>query len=184
MEQKNINFLILAFVFLIVGSALIVSIATATNDVVDKQTVSNESVDVTTARIADSLLSYDPTVELTLANAPAGWEQSDCPITDFVIRNQTGSTATVTTDYVLTDSRGVITLVNSSFWHSGTAVDTVIQPANITTVDYTYCDSDYLNSGWGRAVITTVPGFFALALLGVALWLFYMVFQGIGLIKR
>ena len=181
MEQKNINFLILAFVFLIVGSALIVSIATSTNAVVDKETVTDEALDLETVRIADGILSYDPTVELTIANAPAGWEISDCPITNFVLYNQTGTETAITTDYLFTPSTGVLTLVNSSIWFDS---GTMIQPSNDTTLSYTYCDDDYLNSSWGRAVLTTVPGFFALALLGVALWLFYSVFASIGLIKR
>ena len=181
MEQKNINFLILAFVFLIVGSALIVSIATQTNAVVDKETIAGEPLSLEATRISDTVLSYDPAVELTIAIPPVGWEQTDCPITNFVLYNQTGTETEITTDYLFTPSTGILTIVNSTIWF----VDgSSIQVENDTTVDYTYCDDDYLNSSWGRAVLTTVPGFFALALLGVALWLFYNVFSSVGLIKR
>ena len=48
---------------------------------------------------------------------------------------------------------------------------------------YTFCPDDYLNSTWGRSVLATVPGFFALALLGVALWMFYAVFRNVGLMS-
>jgi len=184
MEQKNINYLILAFVFLIVGSVLIVSIATSTNAVVDKETVTGEALNLTTTRIADSLLSYDPAVELTIVNVPAGWEIADCPITNFVLYNQTGTVTEIATDYLFTPATGVLTLVNSTIWHSGDAVNTVIQPDNDTTLDYTYCDEDYLNSSWGRTVLGIIPGFFALALLSVALWLFYSVFSSVGIIGK
>ena len=181
MEQKNINFLILAFVFLIVGSALIVSIATSTNAVVDKESMVNEPISLEPVRISDNVLSYDPAVELQIAIPPEGWQETDCPITNFVLYNQTGTETVETTDYVFTPSTGVLTIVNSSIWFSD---GTYLQAENDTTLSYTYCDDDYLNSSWGRSVLTTVPGFFALALLGVALWLFYSVFTSIGLIKR
>ena len=181
MEQKNINFLILAFVFLIVGSALLVSIATETNAVVDKEYMITEPISLEAVRISDNILSYDPAVELTIAIPPSGWQQTDCPITNFVLYNQTGTETVETTDYVFTPSTGVLTIVNSSIWFSD---GTYLQAENDTTLDYTYCEDDYLNSSWGRAVLTTVPGFFALALLGVALWLFYNVFSSVGLIKR
>ncbi len=181
MEQKNINFLILAFVFLIVGSALIVSIATSTNAVVDKENMVNEPISLEPVRISDTFLSYDPAVELTIAIPPTSWKITDCPITNFVLYNQTGTAAAETTDYTFTPATGVLTIENTSIWF----IDgTLPQPENDTTLSYTYCDDDYLNSSWGRSVLTTVPGFFALALLGVALWLFYSVFTSIGLIKR
>ena len=181
MEQKNINFLILAFVFLIVGSALIVSIATSTNAVVDKETITTEVLDLEPVRISDNVLSYDPLVELTIVNNPEDWKQTDCPITNFVLYNQTGTLTELGTDYLFTPSTGVLTIINSTIWFDD---GSAIQIENDTTIDYIYCDDDYLNSGWGRAVLTTVPGFFALALLGVAIWLFYSVFSSVGLIKR
>ncbi len=181
MESKNINFLILAFVLLVVGSVLISTIATETNARIDKETIAGETLSLEPVRISDNVLSYDPAVELTIALSPVGWEQTDCPITNFVLYNQTGTEVAITTDYLFTPSTGVLTIVNSTIWFSD---GSSIQPENDTTVDYTYCDDDYLNSSWGRAVLTTVPGFFALALLGVALWLFYNVFSSIGLIKR
>jgi len=180
MEQKNINFLVLAFVFLIIGVALIGSVASNVSDRTDKVTILDEALDISAARLGDAILSIDDTHAFTITNYPTSWKILDCPITDFVFKNQTGVATTVASDYAFFPANGTLVLVNSSVYHD----DGTIQILNTTTMDYTYCADDYLNSTWGRSVLNTVPGFFALALLGISLWLFYSVFASVGIIKR
>ena len=184
MEQKNINYLILAFVFLIIGVALIGSIATNINATVDKLDVNYESHDISAAMYNDSASGWQVNESLaasyfTVTNYPAGWKVVDCPLITVTVENSSDGTYTAAildTDYTLVESTGVIHVLNTT--------TTDEEDFNTTYVSYTYCADDYLNSSWGRAVLTTVPGFFALALLGVALWLFYNVFSSVGLIKR
>ncbi len=181
MEQKNIQLLILAFVFLVVGSALIVSIASSTNAVVDKNTALDESHDISGGIIGDLQEVNESNVasNITVTYAPSGWKINDCPLTNVVVENSSAGTYTALsegTDYNLFASTGIIQMLNTTKTDGG--------DFNTTYVSYTYCGDDYLNSSWGRAVITTVPGFFALALLGVSLWLFYSVFRSIGIIRK
>lgn len=183
MEQKNINFLILAFVFLIIGVALLGAIATSTNAAVDKLDINYESHDISSAMHNDSAEGWQVNESLaasyiTVTNYPSGWKIVDCPLTTVTVENSSDGTYTdaiLDTDYELVDSTGVIHVLNTS--------TTDEEEFNTTYVSYTYCADDYLNSSWGRSVLGTVPGFFALALLGISLWLFYSVFKSIGIIK-
>jgi len=180
MEQKNINFLVLAFVFLIIGVVLIGPVASNVNDRTEKVTILNETLDISAARIPGFILSINESYPFTITNYPDDWKILDCPITDFVFRNQTQVDTIVTTDYIFFPANGTLLLMNSSAYHIGGT----LQVINTTTMDYVYCADDYLNSSWGRSVLNTVPGFFALALLGISLWLFYSVFASVGIIKR
>lgn len=184
MEQKEINYLILAFVFLIIGIALIGAIATSTNVAIDKINVDYESHDISDAMFNDSASGWDVNESLaasyiTVANNPLGWKSADCPLTGVTVENSSDGTYTAVvldTDYNLDASTGVIHILNTS--------DTDEEDFNTTYISYTYCADDYLNSSWGRSVLATVPGFFALALLGVSLWLFYQVFSSVGIITK
>lgn len=186
MEQKNINYLILAFVFLIVGAALITAVATSTNDRTEKTRVAFELHDISTGLVNTTMWweinEAAAGANITVTNVPSGWKIEDCPITNVAIYNSSTGTYTALTsgtDYNLFASTGLIQLLNTSTTvsFSATTAD------NNSYVSYWYCPDDYLNSTWGRTVLKTVPGFFALALLGIALWLFYSVFRNIGIIR-
>ena len=104
---------------------------------------------------------------LTIANAPSGWKVDDCPIENFGLWNQTGAKMTSATDYTFTASNGQVLLLNTKSLNSSTS--------NTTTISYEYCGDDYMTESWARNSNELVPGFFALALLGVAAGLFYSV---------
>jgi len=186
MENNSIAKLLLGFIVLIVGVSLIGTIAHQTNESVDLLGIANESFATGVAgegMIADPCLSVNTTHPYTIANAPtSGWQaQGGCPITSFVVRNQTGDTATVTIDYVFYANNGTFYLLNTT---TNRAADCTVDPTNVTVVDYTYCPDDYLDSGWGRSVLTMVSGFFALALLGAAVGLFYSVAKDAGILAN
>jgi len=160
--------LILAFVTLLLGAVLISSIAAEGLDKTSKDAIVNEAHEFTVVagNVSESTV-------YTVTNAPTSWKTADCPLTSFAIKNASGGTAlTITTDYVPSLSAGTFTLVNS------TATEAMVvsaNPTNLTYVDYTYCPENYMNLTWGRTIINLVPGFFALAILGASLLLFYSV---------
>lgn len=159
----------MAFVLVIVGLAFITQISTLTLTATDKQSVVNEAIDISVARItADG--SVNTSYPFTVTYAPTDWKVSDCPVASVVYGNSSAD-YTVTTDYTITGSSGVLLLKNTS---------TVVFGSNSTVIDYTYCGDDYLNSDWGRTVLLLVGGFFALALLGVGIGLFYSVGKEAG----
>lgn len=182
MEQKNINYLILAFVFLIVGVALIGAIATSTVDRTEKDTSFDESTNLATSCIVGSDQSVNESnsaCNITVTYYPTGWKTNDCPLTSIVVENTSAGTYTALTEgtgYNLFASTGVIQMLNDTSTDDG--------DFNTTYVSYTYCADDYLNSSWARTVLNTVPGFFALALLAVSLWLFYQVFSSVGVTRK
>ncbi len=170
--------LIVGFVALIIGIVLISVIASQTIAVTDKTIVVDESVDAASAILSANDINVS--VNLSLANIPAGWKIADCPLTSITISNNTGTALTITTDYLVYPVQGVYSLVNSSGVLADLAVSTA--DTNNTLVDYTYCQDDYLNSAFGRSSQNLVPGFFALALLAVAIGLFYSVGRDTGII--
>jgi len=67
-----------------------------------------------------------------------------------------------------------ITFVNST--------GMVANIGNTTAFYVSYYPMSYLTTGWNRTILNMTPGFFALALLGVSLALFYSVAKDFGLI--
>jgi hypothetical protein len=165
-----VNKLVLAFVTLILGVALLSQIAVSANTATSKTIVRNESV-----TIIKNATDINTTYVYTLTNAPSGWKLTDCPITNFVLTNSSDNTAwTVTTDYTINAANGTFLLVNSSTAR--------LTADNLTYANYKYCADDYLNSTWGRTTLNLVSGFFALALLLVSVALFYSVAKETGIV--
>ena len=171
MEKNSTTKLIIGFLVLIVGIALIGSIANSTNSLTDLDSVSNETISIASDRTVagDCPMGVNGTNVLTIANAPSGWKQDGCPISSFVLYNQTGVVTTSTTDYTFFTNNGTFFLKNTTLW--GNCANTI----NDTYVSYTYCPDDYMNIAWGRTLLDLISGFFALALLGVSVGIFYSV---------
>ncbi len=172
MDNASTYKLVTAFTLLIIGVVLLSTVAGLTNDVTGKTLVVNESVGVSAAHINDT--NINTAVQFNLTNAPTGWRITDCGLDAVVIRNATGTTLTITTDYLVNTDYGNFTLKNTTSNQASTT--------NLTWVDYNYCGEGYLNSGWNRSVLNLVPGFFALAILGIALMLFYSIAKDEGII--
>jgi hypothetical protein len=161
--------LILAFVTIIVGLMLLGQIATSTNGITSESQAALESHALTVA--ADSV-SINTTAVNTVTYPPTGWETTDCPLTSFSITNASGTALTLTTDYTVTLSQGTYILKNTT-----NTVKLLSSPGNNSYANYKYCGDNYMNSQWGRGVLTLVPGFFAIALMIVGVALFYSVYQ-------
>ena len=177
MSLSSAQKLILAFVTLIIGVLLITQISTSVNDKTATVDVVGETHKTTmVANNVSDVVAY------TVTNAPTGWKVNDCPLTNFAIKNASGTTLTVTTDYTVTASTGVYYVKNTTATNKASGF---FNPANnYTYVDYTYCGDEYMNVGWGRTVMNIVPGFFAIALLLVAVALFYSVARESGLLGK
>ena len=164
MENENIKLLLGAFVALIIGISLIGVIATSGNEINNTINIAGEEIDYTTAVGIDGVINSS--VEFTIANIPDGWRVEGCPISSFDLYNSTSS-LTDAVDYTFTASSGVIVFENTANVNGSVS--------NTTTATYQYCDSNYLTQGWNRTIIDLVPGFFALALMGVGIGLFYAI---------
>lgn len=174
MENKNVAMLVAAFVALIIGVSLIGIIASQGNAVTSKQHVGGELINVGSARIG--LSGYGSINEsvsnFTIANAPTGWKKLDCPAKFGTFGNGTIN-LTLGIDYEVFGSSGIIRILNTSTTNGSLS--------NNTYMTYTYCADDYLNSSFGRTGINLVAGFFAIALLLVAVGMFYQVLKNEGL---
>jgi hypothetical protein len=165
---------IMAFVTLLLGIAFLVTIAGNTNAVSELSGVSAESITLNkTAGELDAgtiyALANQPTVSLWKS------QESACDISNFVLSNTSGTAFTVTTDYVINTDNGTFYLVETDATENGTADD-------LASAAYNYCGDDYLTQGWSRSIIDLIAGFFALALMGVSLGLFYSLAKDYGLL--
>ena len=147
-------------------------IATEGNSITNTVTISGESIDYSSAR-ETSTGAVNTSDEFTIVNPPTTWRVDECPITDFVLSNDSGSPLTNIVDYTFTASTGVIVFNNTDIVNVSTS--------NTTSADYQYCNSNYLTQGWQRTVLDLVPGFFALGILGIGIGLFYSVGRREGL---
>lgn len=153
-----------AFFLLILGIALLTTVSVETNERTSK-TSTSENIDYTSA------FDYPDINESYVLGplATLGDTNVDCPITVYSLANSSGTAYTETTDYVMTAGSGTFTLVNTE--------QVNLTGDNITAVTYTYCPVGYMNLGWGRTGVNIVPGFFAIALMLIAIGMFYSIYK-------
>jgi hypothetical protein len=125
-------------------------------------------------------LTNVPSSNYTVTNAPtAVWQNNgQCPVVFNIVSasNATNNyTFTLNTDYKAFPNLGVLQIINTTKVNStGTG--------NTANVSYNYCGPNYINNSFGQTTLNLVPGFFALALLGVGLWLFYGVAREMNIV--
>lgn len=164
MENENIKLLIGAFIALIIGVSLLGVIANTGNNITNTINISGENVSYASAR--ETSTGAVDTTEFAIANVPTTWRITGCPITGLTLHNSSSSLTDVV-DYTFTASSGIIVFNNTDNVNGSVS--------NTTTATYQYCNSEYLTQGWNRTIINLVPGFFALALMGVGIGLFFAV---------
>ncbi len=184
MENNSITKLIVGFLVLIVGLALIGSIANNANAVTEKTGVGGEEITIIRADEGACPMGINLSHPYSLTNSPSGWKSTDCPITDFIVINQAGATTTVTTDYVLFPANGTLLLKNTTGFMDANCSADALGASNDSTLFYEYCGDDYVNIAWGRTILDLIAGFFALALLGVSVGIFYSVARDTGIIGK
>ena len=175
--MESINKLVLGFVTLIIGIVLISQVASTGQEKTTLSSVTSEvqNIAATTGR-NDTWINASKVY--TITKAPTSWKTTDCPITNFVLKNSSGAAFTLTTDYTFTASTGKFSLVDSA-----TALATLPVANNNTYASYSYCPDEYMNLSWGRTIINLVPGFFGIAILLVSVAIFYSVARDAGLFK-
>jgi len=167
--------LLIGFITLIVGIMLVGTLAVQGNLVGDKLVITDEVVSVATAKLG-STDSLNVSVDLgPITNVPTTWKITDCPLTSITVTNATGTALTVTTDYTLSTTTGVLNVLNT------TATVAAFTGSNNSLIDYTYCGDDYLNLSWGRMGIDTAVGLFALGLFLISVGLFYSVYKDLNI---
>ncbi len=163
-EISDFGKTIMLFVgIIVIVSAFIPTIFNTQNLLTDKQSVVNESIAI--IGISDGN-SVNDTRNYTLANVPEGWKLTDCPITNFVLYNNTGNALTVTTDYLFDATYGNFTMVNN------TDTINIIASAtgNTTLADYDYCDDGYNKDAGARGIAGIIGLFAVIALLAYAVY--------------
>lgn len=152
-----------AFMLVILGAALIGVIADNTNEVTQPTLVIDESLSISSLRIAGNNINISNNV--TLANAglrdAGGWVDSS-----VILKNASGTTIG-TNNYTVDYNADKISFLNTTFMVSGGGL------GNTTLATYKYYAADYVNQSWQRTILNLISGFFALALLGIGIWLLY-----------
>ena len=175
MENQSVLMMVAAFIAIIVGVALIGSIATGTQAVTTLSVIDDEVVSIEGFRDGSNY-SIRENDSVSVAQATAGsWkaDYSDCNLVATYFGNSTLNL--IGTNYSLS-SAGILTLTNTTHTYN------LMNITNSTIIDYTYCGDDYLATGWNRTVLNLTPGFFGLAILGIGIGLFYFVFKREGII--
>lgn len=159
--------LILAFVMLLVGVLLIGTTAVEILDKTEKKFAYNETIDIAPARKPNTAINQS--VIFTLDNAGGG-----CPIENYVFKNQSGGTLVDGEEYSLNVNTGKF------FYSDSIPCNLCSNSSNTTFVDYGYCSAGYLPSLWQRTVLNSIVGFLGLALMLIAVGLFYSILKDEG----
>ena len=177
MENNNVAKIVVGFFMIILGIVLIATVANSSDAVTSQISAVNETIDIGPAR-NETEYDINSSVTITITNPPTGWRIADCKITGVAMRNNASTALVRNTDYNFTDTTGEIWFMNTTnVVQRGGGLET-----NVTSIDYTYCPLTYVNIAWGRSVLHLVAGFFALAILGLGLGLFYSVAKDAGII--
>ena len=183
MDQRNTALLITGFVVILIGAVLIGTVASEEQDLTTKDRINNESHTFycvnSSAVNASGVLGVNVTYSVT--EAPLNtWKQADCPLTNFVLQAVNGTTLTLNTDYNVDLSIGNYSLISDAPLTMDEMCDA--GEANTTHASYTHCPDNYLNSSFGRTMLDIVPGFFAIAILGIGIGLVYKVMRNEGIL--
>lgn len=170
--------LVTAFVMLIVGISLIGVVATQTVSVTSK-TRESQSINYAAAKNYDGnaineTIRFYPT---RATEAITGWraDYSECAVGTVIIGSNTNASGTLWVDPtdIVRNSAGYFTLKNTLKVNGSN---------NITIFTTDYCADGYTTQGWSRSILNLIPGFFALALMGIALGLFYSLGRDAGIL--
>lgn len=171
MVKETTNYLTV-FIAVVLALSFIVAIAALTTQTTERTKVDNEIISIATAQVSYNATATGINSSKNLGpvtNYPTGWKIDDCPLEDIVVTNSSGTVLTLTTDYTLTTSSGILTIVNN------TNTINAFKISNNSLVDYSYCGAGYLNLGWGRTILNTNVGLYAIAILVIVVVLVYVL---------
>jgi hypothetical protein len=176
-KMGDISKLVVAFVLVLVGTVLLSQISIQANTATSRVS-STETFNVTPARADNDGAKINSSHVFTPAKATeaaSGWRQDipGCTVSDVMtsmtLANATGTAYTLNTDYIVT--AGTFNLENTAKVNGST---------NFTTGTFESCPTGYVG-GWTATTLLLIPGFFALALMGIGVGLFYMIAREHGI---
>jgi len=183
MDTQHTRTLIIGFIAILIGVILIGVIASET---VKYTKLSRQSDSLAVVRIESNSINTTTPYTLTKGTVTGTWKAEDgtCSIPTLSVYNGTvaavnlltvGDTGCSTGDYNYTADSGILRLCNSTAWNAGTS-------PNTSVVEYSYCPNTYVSSSWGRVIMNTVPGFFAVGLLVFGAFLIFKVLKEEGIV--
>jgi hypothetical protein len=155
--QLTVGVIVILFVGVIVGIALLNPIANEQSKTTDKQTITNDSITYT-GLSGDSQINTS--LQFNITKEQDDWRSTSCPIVINGITNSTGTAYTETTDYVFTGAYGNLTFKNTAKVNASMASD------NLTLINYTYCDTGYNKDASSRSIAGLWTLFGALIIAG------------------
>jgi len=164
---SGVGVIVILFIAAIFSISLIrEGIAPNVQDMTNKRTVVNESIDISSLRIGGGDYNITNTIQLNLSHAQGlGWRSNQCPISDLVIKKNKSAVLVLNTHYSFTGKYGNLTFTN------GTAAIALNDTTyNFTYANYTYCTTGYVTSSGGRTVARLILTFSALGILGFAIY--------------
>jgi len=158
--QIGLATIVILFVGIIFGLALLTPIFDTQAQMTDKQTSTNQSISTVTGYVDAS--SVNESINYSIFSQ-SDWKVISCPLTDVAIRNGAGTALVADTDYTLDASNGRFSLLNTT----KTIPDTSL---NLTYVDDTHCADGYITNSGARSVTKLIGVFAVLMLLAFVLW--------------
>jgi len=171
-KDKTTKTLITFAILFILGAVFIGVMADQTILSTQKAIVADETTDISTSCLTDDgqVNTTNANCNITVTYAPTGWEQedTDCYLSGVIVGNST-TALTLDTDYKLYASTGIVQLLNTTETTNTTF-------GNNLLVDYSYCGEGYMADSWGRSILNTNVGLFAIVLLIGAAAVIYILF--------
>ena len=169
MKSENyLQIMLIGFVAILFG---VVVISTMSDQTQSTTTLNfhNDSLNLASAGYKNATGSINTTKNYTLTYpATEAWmrDNANCKDPALVVTLDNGTTQalTLTTHYTYDSARSIVGFKNVQPLNS-TGIG-----ANQTYLTYSTCPTGYMTESWTRAVYNMVPGFFALGILGVALF--------------
>ena len=159
--------IVLLFITLIVGLALIPAIFNEQSTLTTKQTAGSELLDISSLRNNTGGMDGN-TSALNLVNKPAvgDWQgEGGCPLSGFILMNASYDSMTLNTDYVVDTTYFNVTYNKSADTSYG-----LIGAINNTYANYTYCQDGYNTGSGARGVARIIGLFTVLALVAAAIF--------------
>ena len=157
----SLGVIIISFIAIIVCLAMLGEVMNTQSQLTDKQSVFNESIDISSGRdlTAGNNEVNTSASNFTVSNTPKNdWRHnsSACGISNVIFGNQTEN-FTLTTDYLIYDQEGVIFVKNTT---------ETVGSTNDTFVFYDFCFAGYNTDAGSRSIAGLFTLFAALALIG------------------
>lgn len=178
MDNKSVGIVIAVAIAVLMGAILIAIIAEQTVD----KTALTEQVDSINKATAYSGAQINESKTMSLSKGSVtGWraDDSSCSISSIVVKNASvtltnaACAPTGSGDYYYVKNAGYFVFCNNTNIRE--------QPNTSITATYSYCADDYVSSSWGRTLMNMVPGFFAIAILVVSVFVIFYILKKEGI---